>query len=337
MATLALASYALLAYAMLLALGSTLTLPGLAGFVLAIGMAIDANVLVFERAREEYAAYPSAGLRRALAVGFNKAWSAIIDSNVTTLLAAALLFILGSGPIKGFGVTLSIGVIASMISALVIARVLSELSVSTKAVERRPAVSGLGNIGRVRAWLDRSDFDIMGKRRMWLGISGAALVLAVSGIVTQGLNLGVEFSGGRQLDYSVSEEVTVDEARDAIADAGFGEAVVQGADTADFTVRTGVISNEEEQKIEDALESIGGTSPRRTTRRSAPPSARSSATRPSSPSASPCWPSCSTSRSASSGPSASPPWSRWPTTSSWSSASSRGWRSRSTASSWPPR
>lgn len=258
MATIALASYALIAYAMLLALGSTLTLPGLAGFVLAIGMAIDANVLVFERAREEYAAYPSAGLRRALAVGFNKAWSAIIDSNVTTLLAAALLFLLGSGPIKGFGVTLSIGVIASMISALVIARVLSELSVSTKAVERRPAISGLGNIGRVRAWLDRSDFDIMGKRRMWLGISGAALVLAVSGIVTQGLNLGVEFSGGRQLDYSVSEEVTVDEAREAIAGAGFGEAVVQGADTADFTVRTGAISNEEEQQIEDALQEIGG-------------------------------------------------------------------------------
>ncbi|WP_036491466.1 protein translocase subunit SecD [Nocardioides sp. CF8] len=259
MATIALTSYALLAYAMLLALGSTLTLPGLAGFVLAIGMAIDANVLVFERAREEYAAYPSAGLRRALAVGFNKAWSAIIDSNVTTLLAAALLFILGSGPIKGFGVTLSIGVIASMISALIIARVLSEMSVSTKAVESRPAVSGLGNIGRVRAWLDRSDFDIMGKRRMWLGISGAALVLAVTGIATQGLNLGVEFSGGRQLDYSVSQEVSVDDAREAIADAGFGEAVVQGADDpADFTVRTGAISNDEEQQIEDALASIGG-------------------------------------------------------------------------------
>lgn len=259
MATLALTSYALLAYAMLLALGSTLTLPGLAGFVLAIGMAIDANVLVFERAREEYAEYPSAGLRRALSVGFNKAWSAIIDSNVTTLLAAGLLFLLGSGPIKGFGVTLSIGVIASMISALIIARVLSEISVSTKAVERRPAVSGLGNVGKVRAWLDRKDFDIMGKRRMWLGVSGAALVLAVSGIVTQGLNLGVEFTGGRQLDYSVSKTISVDDARAAIADAGFAEAVVQGADTADFTVRTGEISNEEEQQIEDALAEIGGT------------------------------------------------------------------------------
>lgn len=262
MATIALTSYALLAYALLLALDSTLTLPGLAGFVLAIGMAIDANVLVFERAREEYAAYPSAGLRRALTVGFNKAWSAIVDSNVTTLLAAGLLFLLGSGPIKGFGVTLSIGVIASLVSALIIARVLAEISVANRTVERRLRISGLGNVGRVRQWLDRSDFDIMGQRRMWLGISGAALVLAVSGILTQGLNLGVEFTGGRQLDYSLSQkDVSVDEARAAIGEAGFPQAVVQGSDTGDaaaFTVRTGEISDDEEQQIEDALGAIGG-------------------------------------------------------------------------------
>jgi SecD/SecF fusion protein len=257
MATIALASYALLAYAMLVGLGSTLTLPGLAGFVLAIGMAIDANVLVFERAREEYAAYPSAGLRRALQVGFNKAWTAIIDSNVTTLLAAALLFFLGSGPIKGFGVTLSIGVIASMISALIIARVLCDLAVSNKGVSRRPVISGLSDVGKVRTWLDRKDPDIMKNRGRWLAVSGAALVFAIAGIA-QGLNLGVEFTGGRQLDYSVSQDVTIEEARTAVADAGFPEAVVQTADTADFTVRTGELSNDEEQRIEDELSAIGG-------------------------------------------------------------------------------
>ena len=123
---------------MLLVLGSTLTLPGLAGFVLAIGLAIDANVLVFERAREEYAENPRAGMKRALQIGFNKAWTAIIDSNVTTLLAAALLFILASGPVKGFGVTLSIGVIASMISALVIARVLTEIGVVLEVRRQAP-------------------------------------------------------------------------------------------------------------------------------------------------------------------------------------------------------
>ena len=257
MATIALASYALLAYAMLVGLGSTLTLPGLAGFVLAIGMAIDANVLVFERAREEYRAYPSAGLRRALQVGFNKAWTAIIDSNVTTLLAAGLLFFLGSGPIKGFGVTLSIGVIASMISALIIARVLCDLAVSNKGVSRRPAISGLSDIGKVRTWLDRKDPDIMKNRGRWLAVSGAVTVFAIAGIA-QGLNLGVEFTGGRQLDYSVSQDLTIEEARTAVSDAGFPEAVVQTADTADFTVRTGELSNEEEQRIEDELAAIGG-------------------------------------------------------------------------------
>ncbi len=258
MATIALASYALLAYAMLVGLGSTLTLPGLAGFVLAIGMAIDANVLVFERAREEYQAYPSAGLRRALQVGFNKAWTAIIDSNVTTLLAAGLLFFLGSGPIKGFGVTLSIGVIASMISALIIARVLCDLAVANKGVSRKPAISGLGNVGKVRTWLDRKDPDIMKNRGRWLAVSGAAMVFAIAGIAIQGLNLGVEFTGGRQLDYTVSQEVTIEEARAAVSDAGFPEAVVQTAETANFTVRTGEITNEEEQRIEDELSAIGG-------------------------------------------------------------------------------
>ena len=259
MATIALGTYALLAYAMLLALNSTLTLPGLAGFVLAIGMAIDANVLVFERAREEYAAYPSAGLRRALIVGFNKAWTAIIDSNVTTLLAAALLFFLGSGPIKGFGVTLSIGVIASMVSALIVARVLCELAVANGRIGRRPAISGLGDVGKVRTWLESSNFDIIKHRAAWIAVSGAALVIAILGIVTQGLNLGVEFTGGRQLDYSVSQKISVDEARDAVEEAGFPTAVVQTAETADFTVRTGEISNEEEQRIEDELAKVGGT------------------------------------------------------------------------------
>jgi SecD/SecF fusion protein len=258
MATLALTSYALLAYAMLVGLGSTLTLPGLAGFVLAIGMAIDANVLVFERAREEYQAYPSAGLRRALQVGFNKAWSAIIDSNVTTLLAAGLLFFLGSGPIKGFGVTLSIGVIASMISALIIARVLCEVAVANKPVTDHPAVSGLGNIGKVRTFLDKSAPDIMKNRLRWLSVSAVALVIAVAGIAINGLNLGVEFTGGRQLDYTVSQSITVDQAREAVAEAGFPEAVVQTADTADFTVRTGEISNDEEQRIESELAKVGG-------------------------------------------------------------------------------
>lgn len=257
MATLALASYALLAYAMLIALGSTLTLPGLAGFVLAIGMAIDANVLVFERAREEYAAYPSAGLRRALQVGFNKAWSAIIDSNVTTLLAAGLLFFLGSGPIKGFGVTLTIGVIASMISALIIARVLTEVGVSNKGIAKHPAVTGIGDIGRVRKWLERKDPDLMKRRRTWLVVSAAATVLALAGIAVNGLNLGVEFSGGRVLEYSTQKTLTADDARDALADTDVTIASVQETDGDKILVRTGVIDGEQAAAVTAAIEGAG--------------------------------------------------------------------------------
>lgn len=258
LATIALASYALLAYAFLLFLGATLTLPGLAGFVLAIGMAIDANVLVFERAREEYEAYPSAGLRRALAVGFNKAWTAIIDSNVTTLLAAALLFIFGTGPIKGFGVTVSIGVVASMISALIVARVLTDLAMAGKPINRRPMLSGIGDIGKVRRWVDEKKPDVVKRGKIWLGIAGALIVVALVGIFGKGLNLGVEFQGGRQLDYSVSNELSIDEAREAVSAAGFPTAVVQTADTADFTVRVGEITDAEEEEIRAELAKVGG-------------------------------------------------------------------------------
>ena len=257
LATLALTSYALLAYAILVALGSTLTLPGLAGFVLAIGLAIDANVLVFERAREEYRANPEAGLRRALMTGFNKAWTAIIDSNVTTLLAAALLFFFGSGPIKGFGVTLSIGVIASMISALVIARVLTEIGVSSKPVARRPAVSGIANIGRVRIWLERKKPDLMSRRALWLGVSGVLLVVALTGVFWKGLNLGVEFTGGRVLEYSTSAPLTADEAREVVADVGYPEATVQETDEGAISVRVGQITDAERDEIEAAIDEAG--------------------------------------------------------------------------------
>jgi SecD/SecF fusion protein len=263
LAALALTSYAVLAYAMLLFLGSTLTLPGLAGFVLAIGLAIDANVLVFERAREEYADNPRAGMKRALQIGFNKAWTAIIDSNVTTLLAAALLFILASGPVKGFGVTLSIGVIASMISALVIARVLTEIGVGTKFVSSRPAITGLANSGRVRDWLNKKNPDLMVRRRLWLGISGAALVLAVIGIFGTGLNLGLEFTGGRVVDYTTSAPVSADKAREIVTDAGVPEAVVQestraGEENPVITVRAGELSDDERDQIQAGLAAEAG-------------------------------------------------------------------------------
>jgi SecD/SecF fusion protein len=258
MATIALATYAAISYAALIALGATLTLPGLAGFVLAIGMAIDANVLIFERAREEYAASEKTGLVHSLSIGFNKAWSAIIDSNVTTLLAAGLLFFLASGPVKGFGVTLSIGVLASMISALIIARVLTEQVARIGWVQRHPKVTGVDHLGRVRESLRRWNPDIMGRSKIFLAISGVALVLALVGIFGKGMNFGVEFTGGRLMTYSTSQSISADEARAAVADAGFPTAVVQKSDEDNIAVRTGQISDADQVEIEQALSEVGG-------------------------------------------------------------------------------
>jgi SecD/SecF fusion protein len=257
-AAIALAGYGLISYAALLALGATLTLPGLAGFVLAVGMAVDANVLVFERAREEYAARRDRSLRAALSAGFRNALSAIADSNITTLLAAGLLFFLAAGPVRGFGVTLSIGVLASMVSALVVTRVLAEWAVNRQAVRRRPQVSGIANLGRVRSWLTERNPDLMRHGRRWLAVSAIAVVLAVSGIVVRGLNFGVEFTGGRLVEYSTSAPVDPEKARAAIAGVGFPRAVVQSSGNDDLTVRTENLSNDQETKIREAIAGLGG-------------------------------------------------------------------------------
>ncbi|MDI3386225.1 protein translocase subunit SecD [Streptomyces sp. B-S-A8] len=262
LATLALALYGLISYAALVALGATLTLPGLAGFVLAVGMAVDANVLVFERAREEYLgarAKSAVGrLDRPLTNGFAKAWSAVVDSNVTTLLAAGLLFFFAVGPVKGFGVTLSIGVLASMISALVITRVLADFAVSRGFVRKRPALTGITSTGRVRSWLARRDPRLVHHRRRWLGASALLVAVAIGGIALRGLDFGVEFTGGRLVEYSTSRPVAVDAAREAVADAGFPRAVVQESGEGDISVRTERLSNDEQFAIKEALERPGG-------------------------------------------------------------------------------
>ncbi|GAA3621453.1 protein translocase subunit SecD [Streptomyces chitinivorans] len=258
LAAVALACYGLISYAALTALGATLTLPGLAGFVLAIGMAVDANVLVFERAREEYAARGGRNLFRALTEGFRNAFSAIADSNVTTLLAAGLLFFFASGPVRGFGVTLSIGVLASMVSALLITRVLTEFAVSRGAVRRRPGLTGIAGVGRVREWINRREPDLMRRRRRWLAVSLAAVVLAGSGIVARGLDFGVEFTGGRLIEYSTATPVDPEQARSALAEAGFPRAVVQTSGEGDLSVRTEELSNDEAAEVAETIEELGG-------------------------------------------------------------------------------
>ncbi|GAA2011043.1 hypothetical protein GCM10009799_44040 [Nocardiopsis rhodophaea] len=297
LASIALACYTLIAYAALVALGATLTLPGLAGFVLAIGMAIDANVLIFERAREEhqqqkkiYESNKSAGmidateaeteqaeagvlsrrrrraippnLQKAFVNGTQKAWSAVIDTNITTLIAAALLFFLASGNVQGFGVTLGLGTLASMISALIIARVFVEWAVRRRVVRKHPAISGISKISGVRAWLIEHNPNLMKLRKVFLGIAGLVVVIAVIGAVVRPANFGVEFTGGRVMDFTTEQSISVTDARQTVSDAGFPSAVVQKSGDGDIAVRTGPISDADAEKIQNAIGDEAGSADR---------------------------------------------------------------------------
>ncbi|WP_449348932.1 protein translocase subunit SecD [Streptomyces shaanxiensis] len=257
LATVALVCYGLVSYAALAALGATLTLPGLAGFVLAIGMAVDANVLVFERAREEYASGGRRTPRSSLTAGFRRAFSAIADSNITTLIAAGLLFFLASGPVRGFGVTLGIGVLASMVSALVITRALADHAVALPRLRRRPRLTGIAHTGAVRDRLSRRNPNLMRHPRRWLAASCAALVLAASGIAVRGLDFGVEFTGGRLIEYGTATPVDPGRARSALADAGFPRALVQTSGENQLTVRAHHLSDTQAGTVTDTVAGLG--------------------------------------------------------------------------------
>ncbi|WP_030207938.1 protein translocase subunit SecD [Streptomyces bikiniensis] len=261
LATVALLLYGLISYAAVVALGATLTLPGLAGFVLAVGIAVDANVLVFERAREEYAALGGNAARdprRPVTTAFGKVWSAVADSHVTTLLAAGLLFVFATGPVKGFGVTLAVGVVTSLLTAMVVTRLLADLTLRLPAVRRRPAVTGIAGLGRLRTRLTRRVPRLTARRRRWLTGCAGLLLVALAGIGVRGMEFGVEFTGGRVVQYAADRPVDADAARAAVTAAGFPDAVVQTTGEGDVSVRVKETGDGEQREIREALTGVAG-------------------------------------------------------------------------------
>jgi SecD/SecF fusion protein len=255
-AAVSLGVYGLLSYAVLAGLGATLTLPGIAGFVLAIGMAVDANVLVYERAKEEYSLDPSLG--RSLVAGFQRAWSAIADGNVTTLLAAVLLFFFASGAVRGFGVTLTIGVLVSMFSALVVTRVLLEILSSVRALQERPGLMGLTFGRRFQEWLRTSAPNLFAHPGRWLLISAVIVAIAITGIVVRGLNFGLEFLGGRLVEFSTTQEVDLEALRDDLAQQGLPRALIQETGQGNIVIRTEPLDPDQEVALEETVAGLGG-------------------------------------------------------------------------------
>ena len=255
-AAISLLTYGLISYAALIGIGATLTLPGIAGFVLAIGMAVDANVLVYERAKEEYRSEPVLG--SSIVAGFQRAWSAIADSNFTTLLAAMLLFFFASGAVKGFGVTVMIGVVVSMFSALVVTRVILEILANIPALQNRPALMGMSTGQRLHDWLRTSGTNLFAKPRRWLLISAVAVLVAIAGPLVQGINYGVEFLGGSLLEFSVTEPVDLERLRSDLAEEGLAGALIQETGEGNVVVRTEELDADGQRIVEAAVATQGG-------------------------------------------------------------------------------
>lgn len=188
----------------LASLGTVLTLPGIAGILLTIGMAVDANVIIFERIREEVRA--GKGIQAAVADGFRNSYSAIIDANVTTILVALVLAYFGLGPIKGFAVVLIIGVLCSLFTAVLVGRLIIDWWLS------RGNDITFWTAGSKNAFANMN-IDWLGKRRIAYIISGVAIVLSLASIFTRGFDLGVDFKGGYSYVVEFADDVDLETVR----------------------------------------------------------------------------------------------------------------------------
>ena len=196
-------------------IGATLTMPGIAGIVLTIGMSVDSNILIFERMREELKLGKS--LSAALNAGFEKAFSAILDGNLTTLITAAIMIYLGTGPVKGFGVTLTIGIFSTMFAALVISRVFLDLAINGGLVKKMPMFSVLQN----------TSYDFLKYAKPSFIASWLIVLIGVGTVVYKGDAIyGIDFTGGDQVSLAFEKKLEIAEVRSVAAANGMSDVSV---------------------------------------------------------------------------------------------------------------
>ena len=253
-ADIALLCNVLFLFGTLVSFGAVLTLPGIAGLVLTLGMAVDANVIIYERVKEELAG--GKGLGKAIADGYKNAYSAIIDGQVTTILTGIVLFVFGSGPVQGFATTLIIGIITSILTSIFITRIIFDdrLAKGKNISFDSPAT---------RNFLKNTHVDFLGKRKYSYMISGALIVIAIASICFKGFTYGVDFQGGRTYVVRFDQPQTAESVRSAVT-AAFDEGSVEvkqfgGAAQMKITTTYKVedesseVDSEVEHKIYDAL------------------------------------------------------------------------------------
>ena len=205
-ADIALLCNVVLLFGTLVSFGAVLTLPGIAGLVLTLGMAVDANVIIYERIKEELRA--GKGLSKAVADGYSNAYSAIIDGQITTLLTGIVLFVFGSGPVQGFATTLIIGIITSVLTSIFITRIIfDDRIVKGKNITFDSKLT--------RNFLQNTHVDFIGKKKIAYIVSGALIVISLVSIFTKGFTYGVDFTGGRTYVVRFDTNVTAEEVRAA--------------------------------------------------------------------------------------------------------------------------
>ncbi|TAE80626.1 MAG: protein translocase subunit SecDF, partial [Bacteroidetes bacterium] len=245
----------------LASLGAALTLPGIAGIVLTIGMAVDANVLINERIKEELL-HNARSLKNAVADGYAHANSSIIDSNLTTLLAGFVLYAFGTGPVQGFAITLIIGILCSMFTAVLLARVITEWQLDKgKTIKYTTEMT--------KKWFTNLNFEFVGNRKKYYAVSIIIITAGIISMFTKGFTLGVDFKGGWTYVVAFDKSMSQTEIREKLTTpfGGAPEVKTYGADTK-FKITTTYLINETnentselvEAKLNEGLASLGAKS-----------------------------------------------------------------------------
>jgi SecD/SecF fusion protein len=252
-AIIGLAIYGVFLYGAVLLFDVTLTLPGIAGVILTIGVAADANIVIFERIKEEVRAGKS--VRAAIASGYRKGFGTIIDANVVTAITAFVLFAAATGGVKGFALMLLIGTAISMITAVLATRALLGVLAGFRWFNN-PAFMG-ASAQKIPAW---QRIDFIGRRNWWFAFSAIVVVVGLASLGLKGLNLGIDFEGGSQVTFRTPQPVTVEEVRQETAAVGRAKAVIQGrGDLQDggytqFQIKTESLARGEQTELRQALE-----------------------------------------------------------------------------------
>jgi SecD/SecF fusion protein len=247
-----LAIYAAFLYATILVFNVTLTLPGFAGLVLTFGVAADANIVIFERIKEEVRAGRS--VRAAIAQGYRKGFATIVDANVVTAITAMVLFVVATASVRGFALMLLIGTALSMLTAVLATRAILAGVAGFGWIDN-PRFMGATGQGIPR-WLR---WDYIGRRRIWFAIAGAVVALSALAIAVNGLNLGIDFKGGTQITFRTPQATSLEQVRQEAGTIGQSGAVIQGRGPStdgkytSFQIRTDSLTTAEQNELQQGL------------------------------------------------------------------------------------